>query len=366
MIRLPALLVLLAIPGVAQDIAFVSDRDGLDDIFVMDFRHGSTPVKLTSMKSGQVFCPSWTPDGKSIIYYYLAEADENSAVYTVDVNGGDPQRIAPLPGIYYPGNRLSLSPDGLRLLYESRSRILICAVGDSLPVDLGEGYYPTWTHDGRIMFTRQAPDRLFVMNSDGSSITQIDLAPPDVQCYGYLAEDGTCQPFLFLLWELIGAPPSYIETATAVIKRARITWSSPSPNGYLIAVVYFLDVSYPEIISYYGRFIVFDTARNRPVPLAGVSSEFTDAGHGSERGPTNTAACFPSWSPDGSRLAFTEYRHGNFDIVTINADGTVYTNLTNHPANDWQPVWAPKSIRTSTTSCSWGKLKSTALSDTCR
>ena len=49
----------------------------------------------------------------------------------------------------------------------------------------------------------------------------------------------------------------------------------------------------------------------------------------------------PTWSPDGTRLAFASNRPGNWDIYRMEADGSGVTNLTNHPAADIQPVWSP-------------------------
>ena len=49
---------------------------------------------------------------------------------------------------------------------------------------------------------------------------------------------------------------------------------------------------------------------------------------------------FPSWSPDGSLLAFASDRIGDFEIYTMNADGTNLTQLTDSPANDRSPSWS--------------------------
>ena len=49
----------------------------------------------------------------------------------------------------------------------------------------------------------------------------------------------------------------------------------------------------------------------------------------------------PSWSPDGSRIAFKTFRDGNGEIYLMRADGTGLTRLTNDPADDGTPVWSP-------------------------
>ena len=49
---------------------------------------------------------------------------------------------------------------------------------------------------------------------------------------------------------------------------------------------------------------------------------------------TNNAAydSDPSWSPDGSRIAFNSDRDGNYEVYVMNADGTGQARLTNNAA----------------------------------
>ncbi|MFO0781270.1 MAG: Calx-beta domain-containing protein [Candidatus Saccharimonadales bacterium] len=49
----------------------------------------------------------------------------------------------------------------------------------------------------------------------------------------------------------------------------------------------------------------------------------------------------PSWSPDGKRLVFVSERNGNPEIYVMNADGSNQTRLTVSPAQDVTPVWSP-------------------------
>jgi Tol biopolymer transport system component len=53
---------------------------------------------------------------------------------------------------------------------------------------------------------------------------------------------------------------------------------------------------------------------------------------------------FPSWSPDGTKIAFNGIPKGSpdgADIYAINADGTGLTRLTTNPADDTSPAWSP-------------------------
>ncbi|MEZ4669267.1 MAG: DPP IV N-terminal domain-containing protein [Anaerolineae bacterium] len=52
----------------------------------------------------------------------------------------------------------------------------------------------------------------------------------------------------------------------------------------------------------------------------------------------------PSWSPDGSQIAFTSLRDGNREIYIINTNGESLRNLTNNEAEDVYPKWSPDGL----------------------
>jgi hypothetical protein len=49
----------------------------------------------------------------------------------------------------------------------------------------------------------------------------------------------------------------------------------------------------------------------------------------------------PSWSPDGSQIAFVSDRDGSQDIWVMDSDGSNPVNLTHEPAKDYSPAWSP-------------------------
>src|SRR2546426_10617675 len=49
----------------------------------------------------------------------------------------------------------------------------------------------------------------------------------------------------------------------------------------------------------------------------------------------------PTWSPDGSQIAFSSVRDGNTEIYVMRADGTGLRRVTNDPAEDVSPAWSP-------------------------
>ena len=53
----------------------------------------------------------------------------------------------------------------------------------------------------------------------------------------------------------------------------------------------------------------------------------------------------PSWSPDGRHVVFASQRDGNPEIYMMKADGSNETRLTHDPEDDWQARWSPDSTR---------------------
>jgi Tol biopolymer transport system component len=53
----------------------------------------------------------------------------------------------------------------------------------------------------------------------------------------------------------------------------------------------------------------------------------------------------PAWSPDGTRIAFTSFRHGNGELYVMNADGSAQTRLTRTTAHEDHAAWSPDGRR---------------------
>ncbi len=48
----------------------------------------------------------------------------------------------------------------------------------------------------------------------------------------------------------------------------------------------------------------------------------------------------PTWSGDGSQIAFETNRNGNWDVYAVNADGSSPVQLTSSPLNEEDPAWS--------------------------
>ena len=77
-------LTLLMVEVTRARIAFVSQRDGNPEIYVMNV-DGKNQRRLTDNPADE-WDPSWTPGGKGIVF--SSKRDRNSEIYVMDADGG--------------------------------------------------------------------------------------------------------------------------------------------------------------------------------------------------------------------------------------------------------------------------------------
>ena len=132
-------------------IAFLSDRDGWDHLYVMPARANDTarPIQITKGKF-EAWRPTWSPDGTRIAFD-ANEPDHYGTrhLYVATING-DPARATVTKMTTGRGTNIApqWSPDGTRLVYQhtdpqsSADLYVIDAKEDSRPVRLTESMPP--------------------------------------------------------------------------------------------------------------------------------------------------------------------------------------------------------------------------------
>lgn len=104
------------------------------------------------------------------------------------------------------------------------------------------------------------------------------------------------------------------------------------------------DCTTPAVVTLEGTWLALTAARNNnsDIYLLNVDAALQGTAQPAlKRLTTDPATDFdPTWSPDGTRIAFRSQRDGNDEIYIMNSDGTCQINLTNNPADDWSPAWS--------------------------
>ena len=271
---------LRATSPVSGRIAFMSNRDGNWEIYVMN-TDGSGETRLTN-NLGDDRWPTWSPDGVKIAFG--SEHDGSGEIYVMNADGSGQTNLTNNPAF---DSDPAWSPDGAKIAFASvrdgnwEIHVMNADGSDqtNLTNNTASDSDPAWSPDGaKIAFSseRDGSGEIYVMNADGSGQTNLTNNP-----------DFDSDP----------------------------AWS---PDGAKIA---------------------FASVRDGNWEIHVMNAD----GSGETRITNNGATdIFPAWSPDGARIAFHSYRDFKYEIYMMNADGSGQTRLTNNDGDDLTPAWSPK------------------------
>jgi TolB protein len=167
-------------PGIfLTQIAFVSDRDGHPEIYLMNY-DGGNQRRITFHNSISVL-PSWSPDDERLVY--TSYARKTTDMYIVNRNGGGRIRLNTglnlnTSATFSPvGNDIAFvgsvagNPD-IYLIRDDGSNLRRLTTTSSIEST------PEWSPDGRqISFTsgRSGTPQIYLMDSDGANVRRISF-----------------------------------------------------------------------------------------------------------------------------------------------------------------------------------------------
>lgn len=278
-------------------------------------------------------------------------------IYRVNVDGTGIEDVTQHPAWRY--WHLDLSPDGKRFAYISSAdcNIWVRNVDGTEPTQLtnldggtqdGCNRQPHWSRDGaRIAFASNRQDRsygayggfydAYVMNADGS----------DPHAISYSVTDGTGLDIAVLGWSATGQ----VAFEASIFEGG--AWSIvvhlTNVDGTGVRPLFDNPADHSPSWSPDGSKIAFISERDGRHRLyvmnADGSGEHPLTDHGGDdwlpgnRGGTEAAFAYDPWSPDGTRLAFDYDAVDGWGTYVINADGSGLTRLSDHPT--WFNGWSP-------------------------
>ena len=269
-------------------IAFTSNRgEGLYNLYVMG-ADGSDPTRLVTI-AGPNHRPHWSPDGSKIL---VASIYGEGVIYVVNLGASDLTNLTIDSGLG-DGSHASWSPDGSKIVFESRSHIYVMNADGSNRTDLGEGIRPAWSPDGSKIAFSASDQSINSINPDGSDRTRLIARLPDESVLRVLpswSPDGTRIAFKTLSDDDLGV----------------VVMNADGSNQVRLTGQVLLDLNQLDLLS---------------------------------------------WSPDGTTVVLirtdrpisgARFEDLNIDIYTVNIDGTGLIRITDHPAMDAYPVWSPR------------------------
>jgi Tol biopolymer transport system component len=255
-------------------------------------------------------------------------------LYIMNANGAGATQLTTSYGIQSP----VLSPSGTQIAFVriagGASDIYVMNVdGTGLtPLTQNTGYNtsPAWSPTGTQMVfasNRDGDGDIYVMNADGTGVTPLtsnsvyDAEPawsPDGTRIAFATETISASNREIFVIDANGSNP--VRLTTNFLWDQKPAWS---PDGSRIAFTCDQVVSQSPFQSS-AEICVMNADGTGVIAVTNAPTAF-DSG--------------PSWSPDGTRIAFSSNRDGDYDVYTLRSDGGRVSVLTRNSASDVDPSW---------------------------
>jgi TolB protein len=263
-------------PIFTSKIIFVTNRDGNDELYMMDYDgHNQTRLTFNRIKD---YMPAWSADGRAIAY--TSYRNGRAGLYILNPYEGTRVEVHNLGTNFSP----DFSPNGRRLAFcstveEGNSEIYVATSEGKnirkLTFNKAIDTAPSWSPTNReIAFTsdRGGTPQIYIMDAEGSNVRRVS--------FGGNYHDGPA-------WSPTGDRIAYVSRVDQIFD------------------IYVLNLQTNQIIK-----LTESLARNES----------------------------PCWSPDGRHIIFSSNRIGNIQIYSVDYDGANLKRLTSKGENklpDW-------------------------------
>jgi len=261
-------------------IAFVSNRTGSPEIWVMDY-DGYNQHPITHYRS-LCLTPRWSPDNSDLAFTSYASGNPEIYIFSLLAN-----RRIPFPTYRGLNTTPAWSPNGKKIAFcssmsgdpeiyvSNRNGLNLQRLTFSPGVDISPVWNPKTGNEIAFVSDRSGAPQIYIMNADGTNLRRLITAGGDAEA------------------------PSW------------------SPNGLFMAFAWRVTETGEWDI------YVIEIATGRIIQLT----------HNAGRNE------HPTWSPDGRHIAFESTRTGSRQIWTMLADGSDPKELTTKGKN-WNANWS--------------------------